>query len=68
MSTVQTARLYPRPQVIALSAVRHLPPAERIEEIDRITDQLAALGKCRPRGCTALAERWNLARWREVGR
>lgn len=66
MSTVQTARLYPRPQVIALSAVRHLPPAERIEEIDRITDQLADLGKCRPRGDVSRESEWKSASRRGV--
>lgn len=67
MSTIPAARLYPRPQVIALQGVRYLTPPERIPEIDRITDQLVALGKCRPRDCTAMAERWALLRWRGLG-
>lgn len=60
-------RLFPPLQARALRNAMDLPRDLRADEIDRITDQLAALGKCRPRDCTAMAERWALLRWRGLG-
>lgn len=63
----RVARLFPPLHAWALRAAAELPRDQRPAEIDRITDQLAALGKCRPRDCTAMAERWALLRWRGLG-
>lgn len=56
------ARIFPTPQVIALTTTQVLrTQAERLEEIDRVTDQLVEMGKCRLRSDVSREAEWKAA-------
>lgn len=59
-------RLFPPIQARALRNAMELSRDLRAGEIDRITDQLVAAGRCRPRSSESRAAEW--ARVRAEGR
>ena len=61
----RVCNLFPPMQARALRNAAQWPRDQRIDEIDRITDQLVAAGFCRRRSSDDLMPRW--ARIRQQG-